>query len=300
VRITQGLMYGRLTRDLSAGLQATYAAQQQVTTGRRFDRVSDDPVHGIDVVRVKSEMRALEQYRRNVLPARTRLDTEDAVIGQLLEVLDEATELAVTQGSATAGPETRTASAISVQAWIDQAIQLGNTKVGADYIFGGFDTDNPPFDAAGAYNADIPGVANAAVRDGTRRYEVLPGLAVDGTQTGQAIFVDTGLLQALTDLRDALQANDVAAIGAAATAIDAAFDRVQERRSVTAGRLQQLDRAENVLTGLEENAVTREDIAWNVDVEEAVTRLAAAQSTMQAALLAASRALTTSLTEYLR
>ena len=44
IRITQGTMFSRAVADVQRGLQRTSLLQQQIASGRRVQRPSDDPV----------------------------------------------------------------------------------------------------------------------------------------------------------------------------------------------------------------------------------------------------------------
>jgi flagellar hook-associated protein 3 FlgL len=64
-------------------------------------------------------------------------------------------ELAVGQaGDASANEETRKVAATEIDQLLNQAVQIGNRKLGERYIFGGYKTTNAPFDRSGNYSGD--------------------------------------------------------------------------------------------------------------------------------------------------
>lgn len=292
MRISNSLLYDRLHRDTADALSLAYDAQRQVTTGRRFEQVSDDPVAGVEVLRVQQGLRGVAQYRRNVGGVKTRLDTEEVTLDQLTDLLNNARETAIAQGSATGSAATRATSANEVSAMIDQVVNLGNTRVGNEYIFAGNAVNNPPF-------AVTAGAVTYAGDTGVRKAELNDNFTIDVNHTGAQLLMSSGVGTALQNLRDALATNNVAGIATAQTQIESAFDQVQTMLGDVGARGRALDAAGSNLDALETTYENRETAAWNVDSEEALSNLAAAQTSLQAAMLAATKVLSTNLVNYL-
>src|SRR5262249_10411886 len=172
----------QVLRDLQAGLAKLADAQQQVSTGKRFTRPSEDPVAAASVMRADRALRGITQYRRNSTAVRTRVDAEEATLNQLTDLLSRAKELGISQGADTATATTRTETAAELDGIIEQVISLGNTKVGNEYLFGGGQTASPPFQADGTYLGD----------DITRQAEVAEGYVIDTTHTGRQLLQTSG------------------------------------------------------------------------------------------------------------
>lgn len=292
MRITQSQIYGRLGIDLQRALRATTEAQRQVTTGRKFDQLSTNPLAGNDVLRAQSGMRAVTQHRRNLGEVRTRMDTAESSINQLIEVLDNVRSIALQQGTATATAATRASAAGEVSRAMEQATSLGNVRIGSEYIFGGNQSTTPPF----AFNGTtITYSGDAAVR----RSEIAAGYVIDASNNGQQLLMSTGIAQGLADLRTALAANDEAGITAADSALRASFDSLQSVLGDVGARQRAMDDVSVSLTEVETLLERRESDAWNIDVEQATVFLAESQQALQSAMLAASKVLETNLTNYL-
>jgi flagellar hook-associated protein 3 len=63
-------------------------------------------------------------------------------------------ELALSQVNATAGPGTRRIAAVEIGELVEQAISIGNARIGSDYIFGGRSTNSPAIDGNGFYTGE--------------------------------------------------------------------------------------------------------------------------------------------------
>ena len=306
MRVTQSNMSRTLADDLGRSLREAYAAQQQVSTGRRFQRPSEDPLAALTVLRSQRDLRAVAQYQRGIQTANARLATEEGVINQLQNVLDAARDIALSQGTVTATTNTRRLAAAELQGLIDQVVTLGNTRSGNEYVFGGSRTDAPPFtadpvpdavDPAAHRNYVYAGNAGAAAE---RRIEIGDGNVLAVNTDGDRLLVSSGVLSSLVSLRNALATDDVAAVGAAIQPVQDAFDEVAVVLADVAGRSRVAEAAGLYATTVQADTETREGEAWNVEFEQATVRLAQIQTSMQAALLAGSRVLNLNLSDYLR
>ena len=251
--------------------------------------MSEDPLVGARVVATDRGLRGIEQYRRNSNAARAKVDAEEAVLDQLTDLLTRAKELATQEGSGTSTPLTRSSVAAEIQQILSQVVALGNTQVGSEYLFSGHQITQP-FDASGAYFGD----------DGQRRAEIGQDYLMTTNHTGRELLVSSGVLGGLQALLTQLQSGTSTSVRGTIGGLDTAFTQVQAMLAATGARSRQIDSAMQNADALETSLrLTRSD-AQDVSLEEATTRLVGAQTTMQAALLSASRILNTSLTDYLR
>jgi flagellar hook-associated protein 3 FlgL len=289
MRITNGLIQQRVLRDLQQSMQAAARAQTQISTGRRFETMSEDPVAGGQVLVADRALRGIEQYRRNTTAARARVDTEEAVLNQLTDLLIRAKELAVQEGSSTGTAVTRAATAGEVTRIIDQVVQLGNAQVGSEYLFAGHQTVRP-FDAAGSYFGD----------DGARQSEIGQGYLMVTNHTGRELLISSGVLSGLQALLAQLGTGTPTTIQGTIAGIDSAFGEVQTMLATTGARARQIESASQNTDAVEASLKLSRSDAADVSLEEATTRLVGAQTTMQAALLSASRVLNMTLVDYLR
>jgi flagellar hook-associated protein 3 FlgL len=157
----------QVLRDLQARLADLQSAQQQQATGKRVSRPSDDPAAAAEVLRTSADLTAIAQFRKNGAAVRTQLGAEDAVSTSLQKILAAAKSLAVGAAGSGVGSPNRQNALTQLNLLIDQVKDLGNTQVGASYIFGGYKADAPPFQPTGPGTASVAattlGAAEATV-----------------------------------------------------------------------------------------------------------------------------------------
>jgi flagellar hook-associated protein 3 FlgL len=276
-------------------------AQARLSSGKRLNAASDDPAAAVSVMGTGSALRALEQYRTNVSRASDRIDLEDRVLSQLGDLITRAKELAVSQAGDNASDATRTAANAEVQQLFHQIVDLGNTKFGNDFLFGGDQASTTPFSESGSgasldYSSTNP--------QGQRSIGIGEGQTIAPTHDGKQVFLDTGVLDAVKDLVHSLDTASPtygkAGISAAMTKLDSAFDSVQAVVGDTGALGNRLTNVGQNLDALKMNLTAFKSNLEDVDVETAMTELTNRQVAYQAALLATSKVTSLNLSDYLK
>ncbi len=289
MRVTNLATHERLLRDMQRQASALDRAAQQVSSGQRHANLSGDPVAAAATLRADTGLRALTGYARSVTTVRTRLDAEESVLDQVGDLLSRAKELGMAQGGANANATSRAQTAVEIDGLLAQAISLGNLKVGGEYLFAGYATGAPAFDSTGAYQGTTDG----------RPAEIGNGVVVETIHHGQQLFVDSGVFSSLVALRDAMVANDPAAIQAAMAPLDQAFDQTETNRAEVGSRTRALDQAQAAIDSFK-TALTNERAAHaDIPLEEALMHFSAIQTAMQAALMVTAQRMQISLANYL-
>lgn len=305
MRVTNALITRTTIDRLQQNQRRMAEAHERVTSGQRVSRMSDDPTAGSTIMQASGSLRAIEQFRRNADVLGTRLSVEDTTLDAVTQILSRAKEIGVGAASATSNAATRLAAAAEVKELLAEAIQLGNTKFGDDYLFGGSSSSTvAPFDAAQTAQTPrfvrLDGAAVPVVPQGARTAEIASGQTMPGSHDGDTVFLQTGVLDALYAMQTALEADDPDAIAASIGDIDDSIDDVQTLVGEVGARQ---NHAELIAAGLDALQLTlegqRSDLG-EIDMEKAITEMLSRQSAYQAAMMASSKVMGMSLTDYLR
>ena len=301
MRITSSMIAAQQMSALQSNISLLQQANEQVTTGKRINEASDDPAASMGVMRAGSALRALEQYQTNVKRASDRIDLEDQVLSQLGDLVTRAKELAVSQSNSTASDSTRAIANDEIKQLFQQIVDLGNTKFGGEYLFGGDQSSTAPFSTSGS-GATLDYTTTGP--QGQRSISIGDGQTVAPTHDGKQIFIDTGVLDAMKSLAASLDSTSptyaVAGIQAAMNQLDSSFDSVQGVVGDTGAMGTRLDTAGQNLDALKANLTTFKSNLEDVDVETAMTTLTNRQIAYQAALLATAKVTGLSLVDYLK
>lgn len=274
-------------QGLSAMLdQQSQAAkiQQQLATGKRIVKPSDDPTGAAQLVGLSEASSVTNQYQRNILTARTTLELEDAVLASVADNLQRARELAVQGLNSTNSAQDRASIALEIRQIKDEVLALANRTNGSGrYLFSGFQVLTSPF------SETAPGVFNYAGDQGQRQIQIGASRRVTDGDDGQSVFMDIpdgsggseDVFTTLSSLAVSLEANTPN--GSSLDQIDNALDHIIDFRASVGARLNSIDSQtgvnESLLVQLEDMRSNLEDI----DLAEAASRLNQQSITLQAA-----------------
>lgn len=299
MRIASNTVQENIVRQIQQLGSQTARLQTQVATGQRIDSADDDPAAAGRVLNQQSELRRVDQYGLNATRA---LEISQASFGGLdaiKNISDRATELA-TLGRAPTSPEALTAYSTEVNQLIEQLVQVGNTRLGNDYIFAGSEVDAPPFTATRDVTTNkVTSVAYA----GDSTQVAIPLSEVSSVSPFTSGATNTGirdLLNHLVALRDALATNNSAGIATAQTNLISGEDQlVSAIAEVGAVQLRiEVNQTQQQSRG--DNLVSLVSSETSVDLPDAIVRLNQAQTAYQAALQSAASIMRISLLDYIK
>jgi flagellar hook-associated protein 3 FlgL len=180
------------------------ALQDQLTTGKRVARASDDPAAAARAERAMASIGRSDTSQRAVDASKVLMTQAESTLGDAGSLLQRARELMVSAGNGSYGDSDRKAIAEELQSVRDQLLSLANTGDGAGtYLFGGQGSTQKPFidSATGVQFV----AANGEMR--TEQPTGLP-LTTDGqaawlqARTGNGVFLTSaapGVLNATID-----------------------------------------------------------------------------------------------------
>jgi flagellar hook-associated protein 3 FlgL len=300
MRVTQTLRRDEAVRQIQDNLARLADLQRQISTGKRFSRMEDDPVAATQVIQIKRSNRALEQFAKNSITAQVRLGAEEAVVTQLDQLLRDGRNIALSFGKG--DPPYTPAQTIDRQQasdrltlLLDQAISLGNTQIGNEYILAGDRSTTPPFDpAAGATYGNYQGGTQQ------RRTEITDGMMAVVNHTGnQFVGPAIAALKALRDAVDPANSQTEAQVQAEVTNV------YNQGQGLMVSLAQTGSTGSQIAATLKSNITYKNDLEnlrgslEDVPMEEALAKSLSLQTTIAASYSATSRLLGLTLTDYL-
>ena len=187
MRVTDKMGYNQVTSNLQKNRLDMADLQNQAASQKRINKPSDDPIAAARVVGARSEEKMNRQFLKNIDLAKGFLEASDQSLSELAENLMRAKELTIQAANDPGGgPETRRISALEVEQIYNQAVQIGNRKLGERYIFGGFQTTSSPFTPQGNYRGDDGDMKIQITKDGF----VAMNVTGDKVFMGQALTAD--------------------------------------------------------------------------------------------------------------
>ncbi|MFJ7932823.1 flagellar hook-associated protein FlgL [Sporosarcina sp. NPDC096371] len=143
MRVTQSMLSNNMLRNLSSSYNKMGKLQEQITSGKKVNRPSDDPVVVMKSMGYRMQVDKVAQFQRNMGEVHNYLDSSDDALDKVGSALHRANELMVSASTGTLSQEDREAILAEVKQLQQQVQDLANTKSGDKYIFSGTKTGSP-------------------------------------------------------------------------------------------------------------------------------------------------------------
>jgi flagellar hook-associated protein 3 FlgL len=188
MRISTGQLYDRTIQSVLDNQADLSDIQQQLASGKKLLRPSDDPVGAAQVVRLTEQIERINQYKKNSNLLVNSLEQEETVLKSVNTAVDRARVLMLQSGSGIVGTEDRTAIANEINQIKDQVFDLMNSRnPSGEYIFAGFQSGSPAFDfnpsaSGNKYNFEGDG--------GENKIQISDNVSLQKNNSGLDIFED--------------------------------------------------------------------------------------------------------------
>ncbi|AUW05580.1 flagellar hook-associated protein FlgL [Vibrio campbellii] len=214
---------------------------QQMATGDRLTKLSDDPMASIKLLNLERENSAIGQYQSNIANLKTTLSAQETHLDSVNESLKSVRDLVLWGANGTLTDEDRSGMIIELKSYRDSIESSFNAQdEEGHYLFSGTQTDMPAVsNVGGAYQVD----GNSDKRVVT----VAKGVTMDSNMTAKEILELGGGDNVLNQI-DALIAefenpspNFQAEVDASLSAIDDTLANVLGAMTEIGGRHNNLD-----------------------------------------------------------
>ncbi len=294
MRITDSLVTSSLLNNIESGLSNYNTIQQQISTGKQLNTMSDDPTGGSQSLVLHADLVDNAQYQTNADSATAFLSASDSALSSATTVMNSANQIAVQGANGTENAEDLKSLSAQVDGLIKQLTDLGNSDLHGKYLFGGTQTQTPPF-AAPATGADPTPtyVGDAGTVTATVGKNESLGLNVTGSATLGSAF------SALQDLRKDLNSGDQTAISADIDKVTSSITTISSQRATLGSKTNEVADIKQRLTRAQGDYQDSISNIEDVDLAQAYVKLQSAQNVYQAALSTTAQSFKLSLTNYL-
>ncbi len=297
----------RLQRDISR-------LREQISSGKRINRPSDDPSSFATAERMKTLGNQLARREESIASARTFVDRTQQELDGLADLFTKAREDGVRAADDTRSADDRAAIANELRSIKGEVVDRMNSTQDGEYIFAGNRTDTQPFGADGSANdaAPINGSLDALDGDRTRPIGKNQDLTINVDGKALAQYDTAGgdpetITGALDNLIKAVDPADNSPpsgppdpdISTALGEVEDALDHVISKGSEAGAIGRRLSTAQEQVEAASLEANERRSDAEDTDLATAISELQQRQTQLQAAFQATSSSQQTSLVNFL-
>ena len=279
-------------RNLTNSMSNMDKLQEQLSSGKKISKPSDDPVIASRGMYYRSSLIENEQFQKNVSEAQSWMEISDNSLSEAGSIFQRVRELMVNSGNGGYDKTSLQSIASEMEQLKAHLGNIANQTVGGRYIFAGTDTNNPPFQ-----NGDFVNTNNAEINLEMNKQIFLPI-----NVSGQALFNFPDNSQNIFKVLD----NVISQLkqGGSATnqigALDKQMDNFLAERASLGARINRIELIKDRLSNEETNVTQLMADNEDADVAKVITELKMQENVHRAALGAGSRIIQPSLLDFLR
>jgi flagellar hook-associated protein 3 FlgL len=292
MRITPQMVSQRFIKNTHKSNEAIANLQGQISSGRKFEKISDNPSVTLQGLSHRSSLLQIEQYQKNVQDGTDWLTATDDALDSATDVLQRVRELMVQASNDTNSDNVKENIASEIRNLKEQLGTIANTKFGGQYLFSGSDTNSPPYQDGTINNTgqsdkvwSISQGQNVKINISS---DVVFGMEVDGRNLFDSI---DSIIQGLENGENP---------NSFLSSFDRQMDNLFTQRSIVGANLNLLELAANKLD--QANFLTQK--IWSekegTDVAKAYMELSAHETTLKASLTSSSKIMQITLADFLR
>lgn len=145
MRVTNSIMLRRYSANLGLNLKEMNRTSQQVSSFRKFQKGSEDPMSALKALQARKTLTALDQYAKNIDTADSWLSQTEIAVSSVKKVADEAIDLLIQGRNDPMATEDRKIIAGALRNLQEQLLKNLNSQISNKYILGGTNTKEAPF-----------------------------------------------------------------------------------------------------------------------------------------------------------
>ena len=143
MRITNNMIMDRASSNINGNKISVDSSNTQMTTQKRIDRPSEDPVIAIRSLRLQTSLNKINQYyEKNIPDAESWMDITETALLNIKDVVTDMRTLCVQGSTGTLTPSDRQTILSQLRALQEAVYKEGNADYAGRTVFTGFRTDH--------------------------------------------------------------------------------------------------------------------------------------------------------------
>lgn len=144
MRVTQLMLSNNSLRHINQGYNRLGILNDQITSGKKITRASQDPVVAMSGIRYRTQVIEVNQFQRNLGEVYNWMDTADATLDKTGKAIHRIRELTEQASNDTYESSQRNNMAKEIKQLFEHLVSMANSKSNGKYIFNGTNTMDAP------------------------------------------------------------------------------------------------------------------------------------------------------------
>lgn len=157
-RISTATFFNSMSKTTVEQESSMYAIQKQLSTGKKINQPSDDPLGAAQLSIIKDQLAQNGVYKNSIASAQSGIQGSSSAVGDALGALQNTFQLAIQARNGAYSPSDLKNIGATLRGILGQLVQTANAQDGqGNYLFAGSQTQTQPFQFNGtnyAYSGD--------------------------------------------------------------------------------------------------------------------------------------------------
>lgn len=191
MRITTKVIQNNSLRNINTNKLLQDKLSQQMSTEKKINRPSDDPIIAIRALRLRTNVNQITQYYdKNVPDANSWLEVTEGALSSMSDVITDMYDKCVKGSNEDLKLEDRKIILTALEALRDEVYATGNSDYAGRYVFTGYRTDTPL----------------TFIEDTKQEFEITE--QIDAAKIDSVTYVETGNILDINDTNFKVETND--------------------------------------------------------------------------------------------
>ncbi len=304
MRITDSFRFRTVTENLNNSRERLTDLQEQLATGKRLNRPSDDPESMANAMKLRTILESNFQFQDNIGDGLTQLTAQEEALNQIYDILVGVKEIAIEGASDSI--TVRSSLAQQLDLVLDNLNEIANSKFNNKYLFGGTETQSAPFEL----NQNvINGLSSEPVssyrgNNGKINRQINDQTTVEVNLTGKEIFNQStsggeDIFQLIFDLKGFLETDDTSGINGKIENVNGAIEQTLQNFLKIGTRKQLITFNDDRFISQNIQVQSALSSLEDTDFGEAFIAFKAEENALNSALSAGARVVSPSLIDFL-
>jgi flagellar hook-associated protein 3 FlgL len=145
MRVSMSTIFSSIQSNLQRLAEDLHSINASIASGRKYQSIDDHPLDVGEIMGLEAETGQISQLQRNLDTGKHWLAVTETTLSNVNDIVQGAMALANQMATGTYNAAQRAAAAQQVQGYLDEIMQLGNTRLQGHYILSGYKIDTQPF-----------------------------------------------------------------------------------------------------------------------------------------------------------
>lgn len=310
MRISQGMISNNMLRNISGSYGNLNKYMNQLSSGKKINRPSDDPVIAMKGMGYRSQLSNIQQYERNLGEVNNWLNNTGEAMDEVTQILHRLNDLTLQASNGTNSDEDRANIGEESEQLLEQLLNIANTRVNDKYLFNGTDTTGEFVDGSRQlpFGRDEDGKFFVSTNTNDVLIEVSAGVPFKVNSDPTSVFSEdffNDIQKLVDDLNGLVDPNDPDAteevdFDSHIGILEGHLNKTLQEHAEIGARTNRIELIENRLKNQSINAEAMMSDNEDADAAEVIMNLTMQEAIHRASLSAGARVLQPSLLDFLR